>query len=413
MKDRFCLLPFTLLHYRPNGTTATCSQGLKQLGPTERLDSNTFDEVWNSEFMREFRMAKLNNEYVENCYSCYFDDAQGYDSKRKWYLDKYYDDYKDVAERAKENNGYVDTVPWHWEIRISNTCNAQCVMCGPLNSSKIASEIHNNLDNNLLPVQIKNVYNFYKETYSSSITHDTFIEHLWNNLESVRLLEIHGGEPWADPAVVKLLNDISKTSYASQISIKTFSNCTLLTEEKIDVLYKFKGGTFVCSVDAYGEEAEYVRYPLKWDETKQGMELVLKHLNDNWEVRTLTVSHLFNIWNLDTLFDFLLTYDRLVLIHSTVSRPRYLSPDLLAPNARMEVAKKFKRFKSNSRMETIANDIITHIGVSDDVLAERDSKLFYATFREEQLKKFRGYCSYLDNVRNFNTLEVFPHLNNL
>ena len=111
MKDRFCLLPFTLLHYRPNGTTATCSQGLKQLGPTERLDSNTFDEVWNSEFMLEFRMAKLNNEYVENCYSCYFDDAQGYDSKRKWYLDKYYDDYKDVAERAKENNGYVDTVP--------------------------------------------------------------------------------------------------------------------------------------------------------------------------------------------------------------------------------------------------------------------------------------------------------------
>ena len=64
-------------------------------------------------------------------------------------------------------------------------------------------------------------------------------------------------------------------------------------------------------------------------------------------------------------------------------------------------------------METIANDIITHIGVSDDVLAERDSKLFYATFREKQLKKFRGYCSYLDNVRNFNTLEVFPHLNNL
>ena len=46
------------------------------------------------------------------------------------------------------------------------------------------------------------------------------------------------------------------------------------------MLNKFKGGTFDCSVDAYGEEAEYVRYPLKWDETKQGMELVLKHLND-------------------------------------------------------------------------------------------------------------------------------------
>ena len=106
----------------------------------------------------------------------------------------------------------------------------------------------------------------------------------------IRLLELHGGEPWAEPMVIKLLDDISKTEYAKQIEIKTFSNCSLLTLDKIEVLDKFKGGTFICSIDGVGTQAEYVRYPLNWNEVTRGVKLVSDNLNSNWKVRTLTVS---------------------------------------------------------------------------------------------------------------------------
>ena len=163
----FCLFPFVSTRYSPDGSTAICSEGLKEIGPDEKFNTNTFDEVWNSKFMQEFRMKMINNEHVENCFSCYYGESQGYETKRMNYLDKHYENYKHVVEDAYNNNGYISTVPWHWEIRLSNLCNAQCVSCRPINSSKIASEIHNHLDNKLMPDDIRNDYKIYKETYAS------------------------------------------------------------------------------------------------------------------------------------------------------------------------------------------------------------------------------------------------------
>jgi hypothetical protein len=420
----FCLFPFVSTRYSPDGSTAICSEGLKEIGPAERFDSNTFDEVWNSEFMRDFRMKMINNTYVENCYSCYYGEAHKYETKRENYLTKNYEEYKHVVEDAFENNGYISTVPWHWEVRLSNLCNAQCVSCRPINSSKIASEIHNNLDNELLPVDIKNDYTIYKETYERKAKHADFINNIWENIEHIRLLELHGGEPWAEPMVIKLLDDISKTEYAKQIEIKTFSNCSLLTLDKIEVLDKFKGGTFICSIDGVGTQAEYVRYPLNWNEVTQGVKLVLDNLNSNWKVRTLTVSSILNIYNIDSIFDFLLetskqtgsiknnTDDRLLLIHAPVNRPRFLSYDLLPYEMRLGIAEKLERFKGIEQMVGLAEEIMNHLRTTDKVLAKREGKSYkeYLEFRDIQLKKFKSYYIYLDNVRHTNTLELFPHL---
>ena len=420
----FCLFPFVSTRYSPDGSTAICSEGLKEIGPAERFDSNTFDEVWNSEFMRDFRMKMINNEYVENCYSCYYGDSQGYETKRQNYLTKHYQEYKHVVEDAFKNNGYISTVPWHWEVRLSNLCNAQCVSCRPINSSKIASESYNHLDNKLMPDDIRNDYKIYEETYERSIDHEYFLKNIWENIEHIRLLELHGGEPWAQPMIIKLLEDISKTEYAKQIEIKTFSNCSLLTEDKIKVLDKFKGGQFICSIDGIGAQAEWIRYPLKWDEVSRGVRLVLNNLSSNWKVRTLTMSSIPNIYNIDTIFDFLLetskqngsiendTDNRLFLIHAPVNRPRFLSYDLIPYDMRLEIADKLERFKGIEQLYGLAEEIMNHLRTTDKVLAIREGKSDdeYLEFRNMQLKKFKAYYKYLDNVRNTNTVELFPHI---
>jgi hypothetical protein len=238
------------------------------------------------------------------------------------------------------------------------------------------------------------------------------------------MLELHGGEPWAEPMVTKLLEDISKTEYAKQIEIKTFSNCSLLTADKIEVLDKFKGGQFFCSIDGIGDEAEWVRYPLKWEAVTRGMRLVLNNLNSNWKVRTLTVSSIPNIYNIDRICDFLLktsnecgsvennTDNRLFLVHAPVSRPRFLSHDLLPYDMRLEIADKLERFKGIEQMWGMAEEIIDHLQTTDEELAVREEKTLaeYKAFRTMQLEKFKAYYIYLDSVRNTNTLELFPHI---
>ncbi len=423
----FCLFPFISTRYSPDGSTAICSEGLKEIGPKEQFNTDSFDGVWNSKFMRDFRMRMINNEYVDNCFSCYYGESQGYETKRMSYLNKHYENCKHIVEDAYNNNGYLSTVPWHWEIRLSNLCNAQCVSCRPINSSKIASETRHQLDNKLMPVDVRNDYRIYKETYDQPAEHEYFINNIWENIEHIRLLELHGGEPWAQPMLTSLLEDISKTEYAKQIEIKTFSNCSLLTEEKIKVLDKFKGGQFFCSIDGVGEEAEWVRYPLKWDAVSRGVKLVLNNLNSNWKVNTLTMSSIPNIYNIDHVFDFLLqtskecgsvaanTDNRLFLVHLPVSRPRFLSHDLLPYDMRLEIADKLERFKGIEQMWGMAEEIIDHLQTTDEELAVREEKTLaeYKAFRTMQLEKFKAYYIYLDSVRNTNTLELFPHIKSI
>ena len=73
----FCLFPFISTRYSPDGSTAICSEGLKEIGPKEQFNTDSFDGVWNSKFMRDFRMRMINNEYVDNCFSCYYGESQG------------------------------------------------------------------------------------------------------------------------------------------------------------------------------------------------------------------------------------------------------------------------------------------------------------------------------------------------
>ena len=402
-RNRFCLIPFSAFVYRPNGKTITCSQGKLPLGPDERLENNSLNEIWNSSFMKDFRLKKINNEYVENCYSCYYDDDHGWDSKRKWYLEKYSpENLESFITEVEENNGEVNAIPWHWEMRLSNTCNAQCVMCGPANSSKIASEISHNLKNPLLPIDYKiNYENYIRDKKASPLTSGAFIKSFKDNLEHIRLLELHGGEPWADPNVINLLNEVSQTPYAKNIKIKTFSNCTLLTKEKIEVLNKFKGGDFYCSIDAYGKESEYVRYPLTWEDTERGLNLVLQILKPEWNVRSLSVTHLFNIWNIDQLFTALTKHERLDIISSPVSRPRFLITDILPLDIKEEILNKFEVFKDIKSMDVTYNAMQKHL------------RLPQPKNNNYLIAQFKKYYHYLDSVRNTNTLETFPHLKSL
>ena len=95
--EKFCLMPFITLNTRPNGQVKPCSQvmgmpGLKKDTTAEdilnskndflNLTKDSVEEIWNSKFMQDFRMKKINGEYIEFCETCYQEDAMGADSKR-------------------------------------------------------------------------------------------------------------------------------------------------------------------------------------------------------------------------------------------------------------------------------------------------------------------------------------------
>ena len=425
-EHNFCYIPFTSFVVRPEGKVVVCSEGQRPIGPWEQtqknpegqyLSTHSLEEIWNGEWFSDFRVGKAKGEHDPNCHTCYQEDSwsDNKGSKRGWWIDRYApDDLEKVKEEAIQNNGKVSTMPWHWELRLSNTCNAQCVMCGPQNSSKIASEIMMNQDNPLLPLDFKARHDRHKLFPQTRQKKEDLLKTFKDNIKYCTLLELHGGEPWADPAVTDLLKYISETEYAKNISIRTFSNCTLLTKEKVEVLNKFKGGEFMCSIDAVGKESEFVRYPLTWEDTERGLNIICDNLKSEFKVKTLSVFHLFNIASLDKTFNELLKYKRIGITQAPVSRPLYLSSRLLPLDMRLEFSQKLDPFKNEEQLVkyNTVKSLQSHLSMPYEKLAsvERMSINEYGQYREKIIKQFIAYYKYLDNVRNQNTLEMFPHI---
>ena len=130
-EPRFCLLPFITLNTRPNGQVKPCSQvmdmpGIKKNTTVEtilestntpcNLTKDSVEEIWNSEFLKDFRMKKINNEYIKFCETCYQEDSMGVSSKRQAVIDAYYKDNKHLVDEAKANNGMMTTMPVWWEL---------------------------------------------------------------------------------------------------------------------------------------------------------------------------------------------------------------------------------------------------------------------------------------------------------
>ena len=109
---------------------------------------------------------------------------------------------------------------------------------------------------------------------------------LWNSL---------GGEVFADKSHVKFIDSIGDTKHAKNIPIDISTNATLITEEVVNVLNKFAGGTPRFSIDSFEKEDEYIRYLQHWQS-------VYKHDKREKATQGMEISHTDNSSNVK-LFD--------------------------------------------------------------------------------------------------------------
>jgi len=78
-------------------------------------------------------------------------------------------------------------------------------------------------------------------------------------------MEFRGGEVFADKDSINFIRAISETKHAENITLDISTNATLINDEVVNILNKFKGGILRFSIDAYGEEDELIRYHTDWD----------------------------------------------------------------------------------------------------------------------------------------------------
>lgn len=202
--------------------------------------------------------------------------------------------YRVVFEELKTDAPGLQFV----DIRNSNLCNLKCRTCGPHFSNKWGEEFG----------------------YDITIKRQDFSEYLPLLLtDDLHWMYFTGGEPLINRDHWDLLEHLIETDRAKHIHLLYNTNMTTLKFKDKDIMSiwrKFKKVTINCSIDAAGEQINYIRSDSDWTTIKQNFDK-LYQFSKEWSEFNLVLSptmSVLNIWFFADLVKF--AYD-----HKIVCRP--------------------------------------------------------------------------------------------
>mgnify|MGYP000406078617 CR=1 FL=1 len=369
----FCVVPFVQLNTRGKGDARVCCSisgidfGIPKdrtlntvnageydaTTPVYNLGEDTIQELWNSDFMRDFRMKMIQGEHIPNCEFCHRMEASGLTSKRITKNKKFLDKVLPLLEQYKKDKGYVEAMPQWWEIRLSTKCNLSCIMCSPNLSSMMFKEYSKWEREGTASNYMKGSLIIAKDSGEEYLSKSEFFkEQVLDNLEHAVFMEFRGGEVFADRDSIEFIRAITETEHAKNITLDISTNATLITDEVVDILNKFKGGILRFSIDAYGDEDELIRYHTDWNTVKECM-LRCNKLKKGFRFLSQTTVQSANCTTLNKLIEFfddfiqVNKYDRFDFGFTTVRGKDWMRHEMIPNSLRDKAIKKLKTLKTS------------------------------------------------------------------
>ena len=429
----FCVVPVVQLNTRGKGDARVCCS-IKDLDrgipkdltldeireDTYTKDTPVFDlkndaiaDLWNSKFMKDFRMKMLRGEHIPACEFCHRMEASGLTSKRVGKNRRFKEKTLPLLQDYYDRNGYVNIMPQWWEIRLSTKCNLSCIMCTPGLSSKMYKEYSKwEEQGKLIPI-MQGGLDYAKSSGAEYLsTSKYFKEQILENLEHCLFMEFRGGEVFADKPSVRFIDSIGNSEHAKNIELDISTNATLITPEVVDVLNKFKGGTIRFSIDSFGEEDEYIRYHTDWNKVLESMTTARK-LHKGFRFLTQTTVQMLNCLSMDKLIEFFDEYinqdnsQRFYLGFTSVRGKDFLRHEMVDINDRKKQIDKLEILRNKLNIFN-SHEKKEHYNTALNMLI---SVLSMPNFDNKNLDHMaREYFITLSDLRGKDYFKFFPQL---
>ena len=167
-------------------------------------------------------------------------------------IEKYSARQRSNDEFERLPNGQYSVI----DLKLSNTCNLACVMCGPGASSTWTQIVKQNPDITKYNKNLNGNNTKFNWTVDSKV-------HVL--IQNARFLKLNGGEPFLIKDVKKICRSIIDSGRdVSNVKLEITTNGNVvLDDEWYDILNAFKTELYI-SVDGYGSRYEYIRPGSSW-----------------------------------------------------------------------------------------------------------------------------------------------------
>lgn len=392
----FCMFPWVHLNVTPKGDIYPCCSNdyTKPFGNTKK---NSLKEAFNSPGMKELRLDMLNERKSDICNFCYKHEEAGPYSFRNYSKEQFAKRFDEVVPTTLEDGTVPEFKMHYFDIRFSNICNFKCRTCGSEFSSQWGAEMQKHFDD-------KHPIVIHADDGKGNV-----LQEVLSQIEHIDLAYFAGGEPLITDEHYVMLEEMIRLG-RTDITLRYNTNASNIKYKKHDILdlwKHFKKIELSCSVDHYGDRAEWLRKGTDWGKVETNL-LTFRDL----DYVSFQMNTVFSIFNYSTISEFY-TYLKSKNIvrkedwyHSLylAVHPSYYAAKSLPKELKVEAGiKALKWAEANQNDNTSLSRLVT-----DAVNFAKDDDTWSAN-----RSQFLQHTASIDRIREENFWAVFPELNKL
>lgn len=277
----------------------------------------SIDEYWSSDTLKRIRNNLANGVRDPSCTLCWATE------------DKQQKSLRQVVLGGQRSDGDIIHTPRPSQVKLvtGSTCNLACMMCFSTVSSSYA-KLWSTDTSWIMPDTKQTVrgYDVEMETY------------ILAHVKDIQYIEALGGEPLFNRRFLELLSRLIDIGANRQITLFIITNATLLTENIVKILRKFKKTVLAVSVDGIGPVNEYQRWPSRWSDVEDN----LVRASAEFDVSVLPTITALNIIHLPRLVDYCHNQNYIINNYQLVRHWPQLLPKNLPLPLQKKVSDEFK-----------------------------------------------------------------------
>ncbi len=392
----FCMFPWVHLNVTPKGDIYPCCSNDYTI-PYGNTKRTSLKEAFNSEQIKQLRLDMLNDKPNKMCNFCYKHEEAGPHSFRNYSKEHFAKHFDEVVPTTQEDGTVPEFKMRYFDIRFSNICNFKCRTCGSEFSSQWGMEMNKNYDS-------KHPIVIHADDHKGDLLNEVL-----SHIEHIDLAYFAGGEPLITDEHYTMLEEMIRLG-RTDITLRYNTNASNIKYKNHDILSlwkHFKKIELSCSVDHYGERAEFLRKGTDWGKVESNL-LTFRDL-DFVIFQMNTVFSLFNYSTIGEFYNYLKEKNivrREDWYHSLylAVHPSYYSAKSLPKLLKVDAARKALAWaESNKDDGTSLSRLVT-----DAVNFANDGDT-WANVRTQ----FLGHTKSLDRIREESFWKTFPELNKL
>jgi len=416
MIQKRCILQYMHSQITTDGSVNLCCNSLDFKDQPVKIGDRNLTSMLNSPKHKKTRLDIERGLRPEVCSMCWKDEDLGIKSYRQQMNDRY--GHYDYLYNELKEDGSIDAKVKFLDLRFNNTCNLKCVMCNSQFSTswiaeekKMLKEVNEEGNKEHLTSRI----NEYKsESFKWSKEFEN-IEGIMEFTDDLERINFAGGEPLLAKAHIPFLQSLIERGINKNIMLSYNTNASYLTEEVMELWSKFRSVKLLLSIDGIGEQLEYIRYPIKWNEMISKLDLIENSTHDNIYCTINLTLNALNVPYLKDIIDWKLKskYKKIHYNDPTKDYLFYMMPLVYPNHLSIQVLPKDIKDKIVEDLENYENDLDEKFQKSFREIKDVTIKHMTDADRTDLLPQFVDYCEALDKTRGLDFRKSFPIFKNL